>query len=219
MPGQPVKTILYLGLEPPSEKEGQRLHHFPVIRIVPRPAGDPNIVRFYENLLACTHLLFTSKQAVRIFFQYLSVFHGSSKSAQCAKIAAVGRSTALEVAKHGLKASFVAAEETAEGLCEALMQEMDPSHVFAWPHSALSRRVIPDFLDANGARYSDCVFYDTHFIQPSPAPSLNEIDEIVFTSPSTVEGFLRAYGELPKDKALTALGPITQKVLLHYSLE
>ena len=39
------------------------------------------------------------------------------------------------------------------------------------------------------------------------------IEEIVFTSPSTVESFWRLYGGLPKGVSCKALGKITEGVL------
>jgi uroporphyrinogen-III synthase len=55
--------------------------------------------------------------------------------------------------------------------------------------------------------------YDPIFQAPLPIPNLDEFDEIVFTSPSTVRAFLAIYGEIPKDKIIAPIGPITKMSL------
>jgi uroporphyrinogen-III synthase len=44
-------------------------------------------------------------------------------------------------------------------------------------------------------------------------PNLAAFDEIVFTSPSTIEAFLAIFGALPRDKILTPVGPVTEAAL------
>jgi uroporphyrinogen-III synthase len=55
--------------------------------------------------------------------------------------------------------------------------------------------------------------YDTVTQKLEPKPDLNHVQEIVFTSPSTVLAFLEIFGALPKGKKLIAIGPITQQQL------
>jgi uroporphyrinogen-III synthase len=58
-----------------------------------------------------------------------------------------------------------------------------------------------------------CDLYDTVPQKLEPIPDLNAIDEIVFTSPSTVRAFVEIFRHIPQDKTLTCLGPITQEEL------
>lgn len=211
---QPMKTTLYLGLELPQAIPGQRLVHLPVIKIVPRPPDDSSIVHLYTNLLSYTHLIFTSKQTVRIFFQYLPLFGRRLEDLKQLKVVVVGKATAKELEKQGLLEPVVADEETAEGVCQILFQELSVSCFFCWPHSALSRRVILDFLEHHCSRHFECVFYDTRYTEPDSLPPLDGIDEIVFTSPSTVDGFLQLYGVIPDDKAIKVQGAITKRHII-----
>ena len=43
---------------------------------------------------------------------------------------------------------------------------------------------------------------------------LSEIDRIIFTSPSTIDNFVKLYGYLPTDKELKTRGVVTEKHLM-----
>lgn len=213
MSGQPLKRVLYLGLEAPSAKDGEEIVHLPLIRIVPRSFSDSLIVEFYRHIPLYSHAVFTSKTAVNVFFDYLPHFGYDLSDLQHIKTAAVGKATAACLAERGVTAMYVAQQETAEGLCQRLEKEIHAGDHVCWPHSALSRNVLVDFFNERRCKYSACVFYETHFIRPQTFPSLDEVDEIVFTSPSTVDSFLCLYGQIPWHRKLTTLGPITKKQL------
>ncbi len=61
--------------------------------------------------------------------------------------------------------------------------------------------------------FQDCFIYDTIVQKNQPIPDLEDIDEIVFTSPSTIKAFLDIFSAIPLDKKLVTMGPITQKAL------
>ena len=70
-----------------------------------------------------------------------------------------------------------------------------------------------DYFEKKGLRYRECLLYETLPAQLDKLPDLNKVDEIHFTSPSTVRAFLKLYGCFPKNKSLTAIGPVTQEYL------
>jgi uroporphyrinogen-III synthase len=104
--------------------------------------------------------------------------------------------------------------ETQEGLIEELKKVTWDKAYFLWPRSSLSRSVLLHFFREREIRYRAFDLYDTFFQKPEPVPDLKEVDEIVFTSPSTVRAFVHIFGKIPKDKKLCAQGPITETVLL-----
>ena len=123
---------------------------------------------------------------------------------------AVGRKTAETLHGHGMKVQTIAKEETAEGIIEELRSmNLSEAKIF-WPHSALSRTVIPDYLKANRIEFLDCVLYDTIPKKTEPLFDLDVVEEIVFTSPSCVDGFFQAYGTFPENKIMTPI-PLSQK--------
>lgn len=201
-----MKNVLYLGSDPSSFLKKGKIIHYPIIKIEPRPFAE--IEKAYKFLASYTHVLFTSKHAVEIFFQYLT----DSLPENLSWIA-VGQTTAGVLKQKNLFA-LVPEEETQEGLIR-LLSRLNLSKAFVFfPKSSLSRSLLIDFFKSRKIRYLAVDFYDTVFQRLEPVPALDAIDEIVFTSPSTVKAFLAIYGVLPKNKQLTCQGPITQDFLL-----
>jgi len=206
--------ILYLGLDLPHELHGKEVTHCPLIRIAPRPREHPDIVQAFAKFQDYTHIIFTSKSAVRIFFDY-SAFYGIALETLNQKIyLSVGQKTAQLLKNCGVKRVKMASEETAEGMVTLLASlNLDNSFVF-WPHSALSRPLITDWLQAQQRlRHHACIFYDTVLNIPEYMPDILSYNEIIFTSPSTVNAFYTLFGKPPSDKRLTCIGPVTQKHL------
>ena len=207
-----MKTILYLGLNPPPDRDLKRYIHYPVIETIARPLKDPWVHSCFEKLHHYSHLIFTSQMGVHYFFSYLKQFQ---KSLDQQLILSIGQKTTSAIQQTGHEVFATATEEHQEGLI-ALIQQLPlvKSH-FLWPRSALSRPVLKDFMREQAGFLDDVIFYETVYRNLAPFP-LELIDEIHFTSPSTVEAFLKIYGHLPMDKNLTAIGPITEKKLSIY---
>lgn len=205
------KKILYLGLELPKTLKNKNALHYPIIKIIPYPLDTHEVQITFRKIPSYTHIVFTSKSAVHIFFQYLPSFGFTLEHLRDKDFVAVGQATADLIGEHGIQASIVPLEETAEGIVRELRSlPLEQAHIF-WPHSALSRPILKDFFEQHSLHYTECILYETHPQRPSvPAPDLSQIDEIVFTSPSTVNAFIEIFGQLPKDKHLTAIGPVTQ---------
>lgn len=206
------KIALHTGLEAyPTTKE-RNILHCPLIQIVPRPYHNLDIREAFMQLPTCTHLLFTSKNAVRIFFSYLPHFHNHEDILQNKKFIAVGSATAGLLQEHGFNALYPE-QESAEGIVQ-LLETLDlKNSSFFWPHAAGSRPVLSDFFVRKRISCAECILYDTKTRVPSPLPDLSKIDEIIFTSPSTIDAFIEIFGALPEDKTLICIGPVTQKRL------
>jgi len=208
-----MKTTLYLGTDPAHfASQGHvtgNLIHYPVIKIVPRSLEDLELKQVYAELSKFTHVIFTSKNAVKVFFQHLA----SVESLKAKTLIAIGEVTATHLSILGLSPQFVAKKETQEGVVQ-LLSELDLENAyFFMPRSSLSRPVIVNFFEERHIRYLACDLYDTATQILKPKPDLDQIDEIVFTSPSTVSAFLQIFGTLPKGKRLIAVGPVTEQAL------
>lgn len=208
-----MKKTLYLGLDPSNYRNSKPLIHYPVIQILPFPSQDPIIEQAFQQLSEYTHLIFTSKTAVNLFFRHFFHFGFSLADLEAKILISVGSMTAKKLQLYGLNTTLTASNETAEGIIDLLVSlNLAQSYLF-WPHSALSRPIIKNYLDENNLRYYECALYDTQPIQASMPPPWHEIDEIVFTSPSSVDAFLTLFGQIPNDKKLISIGPITEDKL------
>jgi uroporphyrinogen-III synthase len=193
--------ILYLGTEVPSHLSN-KVVHYPVLQLVAQPIP----LNIIKELPAFTHVIFTSKNAVTFFLEHIPSLEGKI-------VIAIGQMTAKRLRLHGYPPTHIAQEETQEGLI-ALLTTLDLKNSYLLlPCSARARPLLKKFLQAKGLRHQVVDLYTTQFQRPEPVPNLEEFDEIIFTSPSTVEAFLAIYSKLPENKKLTSLGPITQTVL------
>ena len=199
--------ILYLGLSPSKFPRKKDLLHYPVIRtekLLSKELLDAKML--WPNF---THAIFTSQTAVR-YWQEEGLYFDK-------KGIAVGSSTADALREFGIF-PLVALQETQEGIVD-LLETIDLKGAFLfWPRSKKARPFLEQYLQKRKCRYVALDLYDTIFQKPEPVPSLADVEEIVFTSPSTVHAFLKIYGVFPKNILLTAIGPVTRECLESLSL-
>lgn len=202
---------LYLGLNP--KHYGKEVIHFPVIEVIPRFFDDPLVVNAFADIPEYTHLIFTSKTTVEIFYRYLEKKGFSSDDLNGKEVIAVGKITAKHLREKGIKVAKVPESETQEGIIHLLaLEDMDQSYVFL-PQSSKARCVLSQTLVLRGVRHQRCILYDTKPKIPSFKPSLESFDEIIFTSPSTIDAFRKIFGKIPIQKKVTAIGPVTRSKL------
>ena len=174
---------MYLGLRPPKGA-----FHYPVIRTVKIGNDLELVLKRWDEF---THIIFTSQSAV----EYWSGPWGK-------ELIAIGPATAKALPKN----SIIAKEATQEGIAE-LIKGMKGN--FFYPRSKRARPFLIEFMKRERIPFFAFDLYDTQTQNLEPVPNIEEFDEIVFTSSSTIDAFLEIFGSLPKSKKLTAIGPIT----------
>lgn len=206
--------ILYLGLDPSTSYPDESITHCPIIQTIPYVPENRDIQESMRCFNEYTHLIFTSKSAVHFFMDLAKHYGYKAAELQSKTYISVGPVTAAALQGYGMNSILTAKQETAEGVVELLdTLDLSNSYLF-WPHSALSRPIITDYMKSRKVMWRDCEIYTTETRYPNPIPSLDEFEEIVFTSPSTVEAFIKIFGSLPSDKTLTAIGPVTHERLM-----
>lgn len=204
------KKVLYTGLEKPEEKDGICWIHHPFIET--KPLLFSTVEDRFAKLASATHLIMTSKMGVRYFMKALEELNIDPEIVYEKECLSVGKITTSELLAHGFKKIKTASLETAEGVIE-LIKTCPQESSFFWPHSNQSRSVLSDFLQQSGQNLIECVLYDTCAKKPENIPNLSVMDEIFFSSPSTVDGFLAVFGTLPENIPLKAQGPVTEQYL------
>ena len=79
-----------------------------------------------------------------------------------------------------------------------------------YPHSSLSSDAIPLALQELGFNVMSVVVYNNVLPKHVRRVNLNHFKRIVFTSPSTIDNFIKLYGKLPENTEFITRGPITQ---------
>lgn len=200
-------AVLYTGTDPSHFVSDKAVIHYPLIEIVPRPLDDVSIYSVMADLDRYTHIVFTSKNTVPIFCAWMKVVGCIPE----AEIIAVGKVTAEALRSVGLYPAHIARDERQEGVIELLMlQDLKHAYILV-PRSSQARPQIQLFLEKYGIRHQLCDLYDTVPKVPKVLPDLSTVDEIVFTSPTTVDAFIQVFGTLPADKQLTSIGPVTEE--------
>lgn len=201
---------------------GASVLELPTIDLAPPPSYDV-VDACIARLAAYRFAVFTSANGVAAFFRRLAHAGLDSRALACARVAAIGPATAVELESHGIVADFVPdefrAEAVAEQLIEAGLSEGDEVLV---PRALEAREVLPCMLRARGARVDVAPVYRT--VPPSRAlvkPALlriaaGEVDAVTFTSSSTVRNFVNLvrdvvpeYAELFNRLDFYSIGPIT----------
>ncbi|MDY3005539.1 hydroxymethylbilane synthase [Anaerococcus porci] len=196
------------------EKLGFRTIIIPTIKIKPI-----NLDKLDEkiNEFSYDYLLFTSVNAVKIFFKRLTCKHDIRRLGQV-KICAIGEKTKKEIENYHLKVEIIPKSFLGENLVEEMKKRVNKDDRIFFPHSNLSRAKIIDKL-REIADLDEMVIYDNLVAKKIKDVDL-DFDAIIFTSSSTVNNFIKLYGkDSLKDTKIFSIGEITSRTIRNYGLE
>ena len=188
---------LYTGLTSPDAN----YIHTPLIEIVPVD-DDTQLRRAIADIDSYDYVLFTSRYAAKYVGQ-LSVKH--------TRIVSIGRTTTMALHKIGVKEVSEVEEDNSYGVISWFSRQ--PRGRVLIPRSNLAMPIIPEGLRHLGFEVDCITAYINRMPEHPKKVNLDEIDRIVFTSPSTIDNFIRLYGALPEKKELVTRGPITEQHL------
>jgi uroporphyrinogen III methyltransferase/synthase len=213
------------------EQQGANVFHVPTIDIV---EIQPNhtLKQALNALNLYDWLLFTSGNAVEIFFDQLLQAGYDVRSLRTVKIAAIGKPSAEKLQQYYLKADFIPDVFTSEELIAGMIAKYSLSEKrIVFPGSTLANPGIAERLRKAGAEVDVIPIYETK-IADVDKNTINEfktlikqqeIHWITFTSSSTVNNFIKLMrsdfitenkGKLP----IASIGPVTTKTLEQYDL-
>ncbi|MEI8300675.1 MAG: uroporphyrinogen-III synthase [Chlamydiota bacterium] len=205
-----MRRVLYLGINLPGFQEGVEFVHCPIIAIKRR---DLESLRFsFVQFLQSTHLIFTSRHAVLFTMEAIDYFFGDYLALKDKIAIVIGPSTKEALSSCNITI-LQAKVFTQEGVISLLDQiDLSDAYLF-YPRSSRARPDLAMYLQQKQCSYHVCDLYDTYSVKLSHLPSLGEFDEIIFTSPSTVEAFFSQIKSIPKHIQLTPIGPITAQAI------
>ncbi len=195
-----AERVRALGMEPVL---------YPTIRIAPPEdvaALDAALIRLGAG--EYDWLVLTSVNGVRFVWERLGAI-GVGGIPEGVRVAVIGPATAQALLQRGVRPALVPDEYVAEGLARALGDVRGQRFLLARADRA--RPTLREMLEAQGARVDEVVAYRTVIAPPAVPPP--EVDIITFTSPSTVQGFVAAWGDrpLPEHVRVVCIGPITAR--------
>ncbi|HZU40156.1 MAG TPA: uroporphyrinogen-III C-methyltransferase [Solirubrobacteraceae bacterium] len=192
---------------------GARAVEAPAIRIEPLEVELPPLEGYDVICL-------TSPNGVHLLFERMIAGGRDARALAGARIAAIGPGTARALREHGVIADVVPDRFVAEGLVEALAGVPVRRALIA--RAARARDVLPDALRERGAHVDVLALYETvaERLGERERAAVAAADYVTFTSSSTVEFFLEAFGGAPPERArLLSIGPVTSRTLRDHGLE
>lgn len=194
-----------------------------------------------------TCLVFTSPNAVEVFFEALDEAKLDSRSLAHLKIAAIGKSTSLALKGHGVRADIMPPKAVAESLADTLIEELSTDDYVLLPNSMIARDYLAKTLH-EFCKVDEIHIYNTveafreerrdeenqdqenarRSFELSTSKLLEELDKgkidyITFTSSSIVHHFVNRIGRENLSKLnrtkLISIGEVTSKTLEEYGMK
>jgi len=200
---------------------GADVLEIPTIRVVPLAPGENERERLADFSRHFDWVIFTSPNAVEIFFVEYFKQHSDLRDLGPVKIAVVGPATAQKLEKLHLRADLRPEVFTAEKLAECFAARDVASRRFCLPHGRMADPLLAAHLRDRGGFVEEWTLYDTEPEREDPtgarARYLREgAHWITFTSSSTAENWqalqLEPASGVPRPKAVS-MGPVTSATL------
>ena len=203
---------------------GADVIEMPATRIEPLDAAP--LREALERLGDYRLLVFTSQNAVSLFWQQLLVSGRDARALAGKVVCAVGPATAAALLDHGITVDIVPDRFVAEGILEALEgRPVVQGARVLYATAEGSREVLPEGLRAMGATVDVVPLYRSvrdgaGAEQLRAALVAGDVDLVTFTSASGVQGFVEAVGTDAARRARgAAIGPVTTEAVRAAGIE
>lgn len=178
-----------------------------------------NLNEVKNKLCDYDHIILTSVNGVNIFFDYIIENRIDLRGLK-AKFSVVGKATKKALEKKGIQAFIMGREFVGEGLFESLKPYLLKGERVLLPCSSESRIYLKDEIEKLGLSVDRIHTYNTVCGKVKNERVFEEVDFILFTSPSTVNNMISLFGvDKIKEKYNIAIGPQTFKYLEEKGIE
>lgn len=210
------KNVLVTGTRTEGYEHLGRLIHTPLIEIT-GCANNEQLCKEIKGAQQYDFLLFTSRFAVRYFFNALKELRLDSRHLAGIRIVSIGKTTSGELSKQGIVPDLEAEEDDSYGVVKLFggIENPEGKNVLI-PRSDIALDIIPDGLRSLKMIVKTVTAYCNRFPAEAEKVDLSTIDTIVFSSPSCIENFVRLYGQIPEGKTCITKGRVTQEKYTKY---
>lgn len=178
-----------------------------------------NLKEYLNKIPEYDHIILTSVNGVNNFFDFL-IETGYDVRNIKAKFSVVGKATKNALISKGIQPFIMAREFVGEGLFKALSPYLSSGEKVLLPCSSSSRTYLYDEISSLGLHVDRVHTYDTVCGSVKNKKVFDEVDYVLFTSPSTVNNMIDMLGiEAIRKKKLIAIGPQTAKAIKDRNME
>ena len=209
------------------EANGAQVIQFPTIKIQPIDIDSTYI----HTINAYDWIVFTSANAVEIFYGHLRYTGKDARAFGNSKICAVGPKTVEALNNIGIHPDFVPSHSRGSAIA-AEMEDVNGKRILL-PRAKIAATDLPNGLREKGGRVDDVPLYDTIKVVSGGNKRRDEIEAdllngrinfVTFTSSSTVTNFLKMFqthapAALLANAKVAVIGPITQKTAGEYGVQ
>ena len=180
---------------------------------------EENLKGYLDRLEDYDHIILTSVNGVNRFFDYLVKEEYDIRKIK-AKFSVIGKATKKALQARGIQPFIMAREFVGEGLFKVLEPELKKDEKVLIPCSSSSRTYLKNEIESLGLKVDRVHTYDTVCGEIKNPKAFEEVDIILYTSPSTVKNMVDMVGlEKIKEKTNIAIGPQTNKALAERGVE
>lgn len=185
------------------------------------------LIEEIKNIEKYNYLIFTSRNAVNIFFENLFKLGFDSRKLKNLKIVSIGTGTSEELKNNGIIADIIPKRFVAESIVECLNDVLSKDDKILIPRAKEAREYLVDEL-SKISTVKEIKIYETIKMENNKEHIINlldskSIDYITFTSSSTVKNFINIIGKENLDKLkstkLVSIGPITSRTIEDFNLK
>lgn len=178
-----------------------------------------NINDYLDKLSAYDHIILTSVNGVNVFFDYLIKNKYDIRNLK-AKFSVVGSATKRALLSKGIVPFIMAREFHGEGMFKSLEPHLNKGEKVLIPASSSSRDYLFDEISKLGLEVDRINIYDTLPGDVRNPKAFDEVDLVLYTSPTTVNNMIDMVGiHKIKEKINIAIGPQTKKALDAHDIE
>ena len=159
------------------------------------------------------HIVLTSANAVKGLFDFIREEGIDIRSIK-ADFYCVGKATDRALRENFIVPKLTAREFLGSSLVEGLKDIIKVNEKVLWPTSDIAKNDLKEGLESFGALVDRVDIYETTCGRLLDKKSFENVDEVFYTSPSTVRNMIDLLGlEKLKEKKSISIGPITSKEL------
>lgn len=212
---------------------GCRVDTYPVLKIRKREIRLPDLSRY-------SHIVFTSSNGVRIFFQMLMDEDRDIREMMSAKFSVIGSGTARTLHSFGIRADLIPDDFTSRSLAEKLVDDIQRKDIYEtdFPDKGRKKKDLPGrparllilraregsrdlnrILEEHGIPYDDPGIYET-VIDESQIPKDRDYSYVIFGSSASVRAFFSNVENVDQEKEESryiCIGEVTARTFRSFS--
>ncbi len=193
----------------------------PVLRIETLSSSESTAA--LGDLAAFSWIVFTSKNGADSAIELLEKAGKGPRELVTTKIAVIGEATAKALEERGIVATFVSRAGHGGGLGDELAKKERSKSRFLLLRAKVASPELASVLGDAGHEVTDVGVYETTIV-PADSKLVDGADVLLFTSPSTVRGYLASNPQklhstgssddtAGRKKLIASIGPVTTRAL------